>query len=174
MDRELYFLIVMSVNESHEQIFALNIQTSPWSRLELSLFLHQYPLPSGHAADTLQSTSNAQMALTALSTYAKLSSHRALTFARLATDLQTLLSPARAATMHLVSRKGKERASESSLLLRRAKKVWLGERAIDFWRGAVGVVVTWDIIVDDLGFAGSKVSVASSVPRDCTSASLRG
>jgi hypothetical protein len=170
MDRELYFLIAMAVDESHEQIVALNIQTSLWSRLELSPFPQRYPLPSVHAADSRQSTYNAQMALTALSTYAKLSSHRALTFARLATNLNTCLSPACAATMHLVSRKGKQCASDSSLPLHCAKKVWLGERAIIFRRGAVGVVVTWD----NLGFAGSKVSVALSVPRDCTTPSLPG
>jgi hypothetical protein len=107
------------------------------------------------------------MALTALSTYAKLSSHRALLFARLATNLPTLLSPAHAATMQLVSRKGKERASDSALPPHRSKKLWLGERAIALRRGAVGIVVSWDIVIDELGFAGSKVSVASSFPPDC-------
>jgi hypothetical protein len=36
MGRELYFLSTMSVNESHEQIVALNFQRSPWSSTTMS------------------------------------------------------------------------------------------------------------------------------------------
>lgn len=174
LDRELYFTIAMSVNETKEQITALKIQTSAWANLELSPFLNRYPPSPFKPDDSVQSTYNAQMALTALSTYAKLSSHRTLIFARLATDLPTLLSPAHAATMQLVSRKGKERAADAALPLHRSKRLWLGERAIVFRRGSVGIVVSWDIVIDELGFAGSKVSVASSFPLDCTSPPFSG
>ena len=41
MERELYFTITMSVNESQERITALQIQTSPWAYLELSPLLQR-------------------------------------------------------------------------------------------------------------------------------------
>jgi len=130
------------------------------------------PLPRPSFSVELMSsaatTFNAQMALTALSTYGKISSHRARVFARLAMDLVDLLSPAHSSTMQIVSRKGKARASDASLAIYRAKKLWLGERSISFHRGAVGIVIIWDIVPDDLGFAGSKLSIASSLPQHCT------
>jgi len=128
-------------------------------------------LPLSFSVELMSSvatTFNAQMALTALSTYGKVSSHRALVFARLAGDLIDFLSPTHSSTMQIVSRKGKERASDSSLPIHRAKKLWLGERSISFHRGAVGIVIIWDIVLDDLGFAGSKLSLASSLPQNCT------
>ena len=44
MERELYFEILMSVNEKQEQITDLQIKISPWAQPELSLFLRQYAL----------------------------------------------------------------------------------------------------------------------------------
>src|SRR5271170_1327682 len=46
LDRELYFEILMSVNEKQEQITNLQIKTSPFAQPELSSFLQQYPLIS--------------------------------------------------------------------------------------------------------------------------------
>ena len=108
------------------------------------------------------------MALTALSTYAKLSSQRSLIFSRLAKDLADLVPTVVSASMNIVSRKGKERESDTSLPTRRAKKLYLGERSISFSRGSVKIIVSWDIRIDDEGFAGSKLSIASVVPRNCT------
>ena len=69
--------------------------------------------------------------------------------------------------MSVVSRKGKERESDISLPTHRANKLWLGERSISFRRGVVGIVVSWDIIIDSQGFAGSHLSITSTVPQNC-------
>src|SRR5271170_6046548 len=81
LDRELYFEILMSVNEKQEQIRNLQIKTSPFAQPELSSFLqrypalpsHTHPLSSKGVNSSISKTCNAQIALTALSTYAKLS-----------------------------------------------------------------------------------------------------
>jgi hypothetical protein len=31
----------------------------------------------------------------------------------------------------------------------------------------MGIVVAWDIIIDDLGFAGSKLSIATKFSQNC-------
>jgi hypothetical protein len=108
------------------------------------------------------------MGLTALSTYAKLSSQRSLIFSRLAKELADLVTPFVSASMNIVSRKGKERESDTSLPTHRAKKLYLGERSISFSRGSTRIIVSWDIIIDGEGFAGSKLSIAIVVPRNCT------
>lgn len=71
--------------------------------------------------------------------------------------------------MNIVSRKGKERATDTSLPPHRAKKLWLGERSISFSRGAIGIVISWDIIIDPQGFAGSNISIATTLPQYCIS-----
>lgn len=42
MKRELYFDLIMSVNEKQERITDLEIKTSPWATSELSQFLQGY------------------------------------------------------------------------------------------------------------------------------------
>jgi len=42
MENELYFDLVMSVNEKQERITNLEIKVSPWARPELSSFLDRY------------------------------------------------------------------------------------------------------------------------------------
>jgi hypothetical protein len=42
MERELYFDLVMSVNEKEERITHLQIKTNPWASAELSPFLQKY------------------------------------------------------------------------------------------------------------------------------------
>jgi len=170
LDRELYFEILMSVNEKQEQITNLQIKTSPSAQPELSSFLQRYPNHHKKCVNiSISSTCNAQIALTALSTYAKLSSQRSSTFSRLATDLSHLLPAPVSSTLTPVSRKGKERAGDTTRLpFHRAKKLWTGERAIAFQHGPLGVVVSWDIVIDAQGFAGTSVSIVSKVPLSCT------
>jgi hypothetical protein len=45
MKRELYFDLIMSVNEKQEKITNLQIKTSPWATSELSPFLQRYSHP---------------------------------------------------------------------------------------------------------------------------------
>jgi hypothetical protein len=114
------------------------------------------------------------MALTALSAYAKISSQRSLIFSRLAQDLIDYLSGHISATITLISSdKGKERESDTSLPAHRGKRLWLGERNISFQRGSMGIVVAWDIVIDDLGFAGSKLSLATKFSQNCVALLLR-
>lgn len=42
MKRELYFDLIMSVNEKQEKITNLEIKTSPWATPELSQFIQRY------------------------------------------------------------------------------------------------------------------------------------
>jgi hypothetical protein len=124
--------------------------------------------PARHLIESrLQPTHNIQIALTALSTYAKLSSERNRVFSRLAKNLVDLLPPALAATINTVSRKGKEREGETTLSIHRVQRLLLGERSITFQRDAVGLTVSWDIKVDSLGFAGSNLSIATKMPSNC-------
>ena len=120
------------------------------------------------ADDSISSARNAQMALTALSTYAKLSSERSLIFSRLATEFTDLLSPSISSTLMPISRKGKERAGSTNLSSTRLKRLWLGERNITFQRGPIGLVVRWDIRIDSLGFAESHLTLATKLPQECT------
>ena len=79
-----------------------------------------------------------------------------------------LLPTPLSASITTVSRKGKEREADRSLSMGRARQLFLGERSLSFQRGAVGVVVSWDIPIDELGFAGSNVSIATKIPSTCT------
>lgn len=45
LNQELYFELLMSVNEKQEQITNLQIKTSPWSQPELTPFLQLYVPP---------------------------------------------------------------------------------------------------------------------------------
>jgi hypothetical protein len=116
----------------------------------------------------IQPQGNAQIALTALSTYAKISSLRSLTFSRLAKDLVDFLPRYISSSINLISSdKGKEVESDTSLPPHRRKRLWLGERSISFQRGSLGIIISWDIIIDLLGFAGSKVSIATKFSQNC-------
>ncbi len=42
MERELYFDLIMSVNEKQERITDLEVKVSTWARAELSTFLDRY------------------------------------------------------------------------------------------------------------------------------------
>jgi len=42
MERELYFDLIMSVDERQERITDLKVKVSTWARAELSTFLDQY------------------------------------------------------------------------------------------------------------------------------------
>jgi len=92
-------------------------------------------------------------------------------FSRLAKDLADLITPSLSASMNFISRKGKERETDLSLPFYRAKKLWLGERSISFHRESIGIVVSWNIIIDSQGIAASNLSIASTVPKNCISIS---
>jgi hypothetical protein len=116
----------------------------------------------------IQPQGNAQIALTALSTYAKISSLRSLTFSRLAKDLVDFLPQYISASINLISSdKGKEVESDTLLPSHRRKRLWFGERSISFQRGSIGIIISWDIIIDSLGFAGSKLSIATKFSQNC-------
>jgi hypothetical protein len=115
----------------------------------------------------VQSTRNAQIALTALSTYAKISAQRSLIFSRLAKDFLNLLTPSLLSTINTVSRKGKEREGTTSLPVARLKRLFYGERAITFQQGVTAVIISWNIKIDPLGFAGSDLSIATKFPSNC-------
>jgi hypothetical protein len=83
--------------------------------------------------------------------------------------MRELLPSSVAGAINPVSRKGKEREGMGVLPPHRGKQLYLGERNISFQRGALGVIVSWDIIFDSLGFAGSKLSLSSKIPTNCTS-----
>lgn len=70
-------------------------------------------------------------------------------------------------SINTVSRKGKEKEGDASLPINRTKNVFLGERSLSFQRGAVGLVVSWAISIDELGFAGSNVSISTKIPPIC-------
>jgi hypothetical protein len=155
LNRELYFDIFLSVNEKEERISHLEIKTSPWSHAELSPFLSKF-----------SSARNAQMTLTALSTYAKSASQRSLVFSRLATEFPDLLPQRIYATMTPISKKGKQRAG-TTLSAHRRKRVWQGEQSITFQQGPITLVFRWDITVDTLGFAQNNISLATRFPESC-------
>lgn len=167
MERELYFTLVMSVNEKQERIKHLQIKTSPWAHAELSPFLHKYFPSNSLLTYRIQLSCNAQVALTALSTYAKLSSQRSLIFSRLARDLTHLLPESVSSVISLVSRKGKEKEGAKTLPLHRMKRFWLGARSITFQRRALGIVISWDIKFDEAGFAQSHISLSTKIPQTC-------
>ena len=171
LDRELYFEILMSVNEKQERITNLRIKTSPFAQPELSSFLERFPPPKDQGNRSVSNTYNAQIALTALSTYAKLSSQRSTIFSRLSIDLSHLLPPTLRSTLKPVSRKGKEREVDTTLPPHRTKCLWAGERTISFRQGPLWITISWDIIINTEGFAASKVTIASKVPLNCTSRS---
>jgi hypothetical protein len=70
---------------------------------------------------------------------------------------------------HILSEKGKEVESDTYLPRHRGKRLWLGERSISFQRGSLGIIISWDIIIDSLGFAGSKLSIATKFSQNCNS-----
>jgi hypothetical protein len=70
---------------------------------------------------------------------------------------------------HISSEKGKEVESDTYLPRHRGKRLWLGERSISFQRGSLGIIISWDIIIDSLGFAGSKLSIATKFSQNCNS-----
>ena len=109
------------------------------------------------------------MAQTALSTYAKISAQRSLIFSRLANDLLDLLPSSLSSSIRIVSKKGKEREGSMSLPISRIRRLFYGERSITFQRGAVAIVISWDIKIDSLGFAGSDLAVAPRIPLNCIS-----
>jgi hypothetical protein len=115
----------------------------------------------------MENKCNIQKTLSGISTYAKLCSQRSAIFSLICKDHTRLMSSAHSATINTISKKGKQRESESTLSTRRAKRLWLGERSISFQQGSIGIVISWEIIIDDDGFAGSNIFLSSKIPAQC-------